>query len=587
MKLDFIDHDKLVPAKVNMRFAKKPPAVTDIEPSIRRRGILVPLIVRPSPAPLATFEIVAGLRRWTANGIVRGEGIDHGPLPCAILDAGDDAAAIEASLIENVARLDPDEVTQWETFTRLVREGREVEDIAATFGLPDLAIRRVLALGNLLPRIRNLYRDGRFDRATVRHLTLASKSQQRAWLALFDDPDAYAPTGHQLKAWLFGGQSIAASTALFDLDGYDGATVADLFGEDRYFADADAFWTAQNAAIEARRKAYLEAGWSDVVIVPPSEHFHGWEYEKTPKRKGGRIYVDVRANGEVTFHEGYLSHAEARRAHRGEPADAVKASRPELTSTLRTYIDLHRHAAVRAALLARPEVALRLMVAHAVVGSPLWSVRPEPQTTRNDDVRESVETCRGEAIFDERRRAVLDLLGYDGEEATVIRRYGGEHDLAALFRRLIELPDATVMEVIAIVIGETMAAGSAAIEAVGTEIGVVMADWWQADDAFLSLLRDREILGRIVADVAGETVADANRQEKGKVLKRIVADHLAGHDGRAKAERWVPRWMQFPPSAYTARGGVGTVMAQGRAIADGAETASGESRNGAPYAEAA
>ncbi len=148
-----------------------------------------------------------------------------------------------------------DEVRQWESFTRLVREGRGVEEIAMTFGLPELSIRRVLALGNLLPRIRELYRAERIDRVTVRHLTLASKSQQKAWLALFDDPDAYVPTGHQLKAWLFGGQSIPARFALFDIDGFSGAMVADLFGEDRYFADPDAFWTAQNAAIEASRAA--------------------------------------------------------------------------------------------------------------------------------------------------------------------------------------------------------------------------------------------------------------------------------------------------------------------------------------------
>src|SRR3546814_663418 len=143
-----------------------------------------------------------------SSDLALAEGIDHGPLPCAILEPGDDADAIEASLIENMARLDPDEVTQWESFVRLVKEGRKVEDIAATFGLPDLAVKRVLALGNLLPRIRTMYAKEEIDRATVRHLTLASKSQQKSWLALADDDNAYLPTGHQLKAWLFGGQSI-------------------------------------------------------------------------------------------------------------------------------------------------------------------------------------------------------------------------------------------------------------------------------------------------------------------------------------------------------------------------------------------
>lgn len=112
MKLDFIDTAHLGPAKINMRFTRKPPDVADLLPSVRSRGIIVPLIVRPAPASPGGFEIVAGLRRWTADGIVRAEGIDHGALPCAIIDEGDDAAAIEASLIENIARLDPDEVTQ-------------------------------------------------------------------------------------------------------------------------------------------------------------------------------------------------------------------------------------------------------------------------------------------------------------------------------------------------------------------------------------------------------------------------------------------------------------------------------------------
>lgn len=563
MTLVFIEQDKLSVSKTNMRFGRKAPDVSDILPTVRKRGVIQTLLVRPNGVE-GHFEIVAGARRYHAALIVAQETGEAEPLPCRILSETDDAAAIEASMIENLARLDADEVTQWETFTRLVKEGREVDDIAATFGLPDLTIRRVLALGNLLPRIRSLYVAEKIDRATIRHLTLASKSQQRAWLALFDDPDAYVPTGHQLKAWLFGGQSIPSGFALFDLEGYKGATIADLFGDDHYFADADAFWTAQNAAIEARRSAYLEEGWSDVVIVPPSDHFHSWEYEKAPKRKGGRVYVDVRGTGEVSFHEGYLTRKEAQRAARGDGPEPVRIARPEITSTMQTYIDLHRHAAVRAAMLGHPGVALRLMVAHAIGGSHLWRVSPEPQSTRNDEVRESVETCRGEAVFDERRRAILDVLGFSAEEPTVMGGNGDDYGVAGIFHRLIDLPDAIVMEIIAVIMGETLASGSAAVAAVGMQIGIDMADWWEADAAFFQLIRDKEILSRIVAEVAGETVAAANASEKAKVLKRIAADYLSGTDGRTKAERWVPRWMAFPASAYTERGGVGTVAAHER-----------------------
>ncbi|GAA4779417.1 ParB/RepB/Spo0J family partition protein [Stakelama sediminis] len=570
MELQFIELGKLVVSKTNMRYRRQAPDVADILPTVRKRGVIVPVLVRRVPAPDGgmggspeTFEIVAGARRFTAASIVADErreaGQDVEPMPCAILSDSDDADAIEASLIENVARLDADEVTQWETFTRLVKEGRDVADLSATFGIPELGVKRILALGNLMPRIRTLYRSGEIDPATVRHLTMASKSQQRAWLALFDDAEAYVPTGHQLKAWLFGGQSIPVKHALFDCEGMNGI-VSDLFGEDRYFADADTFWTAQSEAIQARRGDYLDAGWPDVVIVPQHEYFSTWEYEKAPKRKGGRVYIDVRSSGEVTFHEGYITRLEARRLAKGEAIDTGrKPPRPEVTGTMLTYIDLHRHAAVRAALTARPNVALRLMVAHAIVGSPLWTVKPEPQWTRNDWVRESIETCKAETDFDEKRRAVLAVLGFSPDEPTVTGGNGDGVGLVSVFLRLLELPDLVVMDVIALVMGETLSLGSAAVEAVGQEIGVDMARYWQADDAFLELLRDKEVLTRIVADVAGETVASANAGEKTKTLKAIIRNHLAGTEGRTRIEGWVPKWMTFPPDAYTSRGGVGTV----------------------------
>jgi len=44
------------------------------------------------------------------------------------MEPGDDAAALEASMLENLARLDPDEMTQYETFVRLNKTGKSVAD---------------------------------------------------------------------------------------------------------------------------------------------------------------------------------------------------------------------------------------------------------------------------------------------------------------------------------------------------------------------------------------------------------------------------------------------------------------------------
>lgn len=556
MELKHIDISKLCVSAANMR-ARGKADLSHILPSIRARGVIVPLIVRPTEDE-DRFEIVAGKRRYHAALIVAAESGEDEPLPCAIMAAGDDAAALEASLIENIARLDPDEVTLWETFTRLVREGRSPEDIALTFGLTELQVKRTLALGNLLPGIRGLYRNGEIDAATVRHLTLASKVRQREWLALLDDPEAHCPIGHQLKAWLFGGASVPVSAALFDVTEYPGEIVSDLFGEERYFADSASFWTAQTAAVEAKAEGYREAGW-DVVVLPTGEAFHSWEHERCPKRKGGKVFIAVGSRGDVAIHEGYISCKEARRREQGEASPDGKPVRSEISAPIQNYVDLHRHAAVRANLAGQPSLALRAMVAHAIVGSPLWNVRVEAQHAASDAVAESVENCTSEAVFDEKRRAVLAVLGFDPETPAVTGGYDGEHGIAGLLVRLLKLPDAVVLDVLVIAMAETLEAGSQLIELLGTLVGTDMAKVWHADDALLDLIKDREVLGHVLADVAGAQVATANEAESGKVKRKIIRDCLNGENGRAKVEGWVPQWMAFPPAAYTERGGVGTV----------------------------
>jgi ParB family transcriptional regulator, chromosome partitioning protein len=565
MKLDHIALDRLSISPANMRCGKKPPDISGILPSIRARGIIMPLLVRPNGSD-TTFEIVAGSRRFLAAQLVANENGVAEPLPCAIMEAGDDAAALEASLIENLARLAPDEVTQWESFTRLVKEGRTPDDISMTFGMPELTVKCILALGNLLPRIRQLYRAEEIDATSVRHLTLATKAQQKTWLALYDDPNASIPKGHQLKAWLFGGASISTSVALFDLETYQGRIVKDLFEKDGYFGEVREFEDAQRAAIEERKAAYIADGWSDVVVLPDGQYFHRYEFTATPKRKGGRVYVTIAHNGEVQFHEGYLTERESKRIAKGEaPEGQTKTTRPEITAAMTSYIDLHRHAAVRSALAANTGVALRVMVAHAICGSPLWGVRVQDQRSRNEAITESIETSVAEARFDERRRAVLAVLGFDPDEPSVTLGHEPRNGVSGLFLRLLELPDAVVMEVLGIVMAETLASGTGLIETIGLHLGVKMADYWVADDAFYGLIRDREVLTEVLREVGGDTVAEAHAAEKGKTIKGVINDYLTGGNGRAKVENWVSRWMAFPPSAYTLRGGVATVAAANRA----------------------
>ncbi|MFC3336799.1 hypothetical protein [Flavobacterium palustre] len=243
----------------------------------------------------------------------------------------------------------------------------------------------------------------------------------------------------------------------------------DLFGDHSYFADADLFWQMQEAAIAERIEGYRDAGWQDIAVMARGEAFHAWEHERCSKAKGGRIYVSMGHGGDVSFHEGYVTLKEARRLEQGGSVE--KAVRPELSAPLASYIDLHRHAAVRAKVAAAPAIALRLMVAHSIAGSSLWRVDVASQRGATDAISESVENCRSEADFDKERRIALDLLGLDPDTPTVTGA-GFDRELIPLYLRLLELDDAMVLGILAIVMGETLEAGSALIELLGVQLEV-------------------------------------------------------------------------------------------------------------------
>src|SRR5579863_218467 len=551
MELAHLALTQLSVSAANMRARKKLPDVTDLIPSVRVRGVLTPLLVRSTADP-DHFEVVAGRRRYHAVLAIAGEGSEAPLLPCAIMAEGDDAAALEASIIENYAREDPDEVTQWVSFTRLIREGRSLGQIAATFGMEEPQVKRILALGNLLPRIRELYAKGEIDAFSIRHLTLASRAKQAEWLALYRDPAAHAPTGQALKNWLLGGQSIPVTVALFDVALYADPIITDLFGDDQWFSNADSFWTLQREAIASLRKTYLDIGWADVVVMEPGQYFQRWEHEKVGKKAGGKVYIAVSRQGEVEAHEGWLTTREARRQERSaQSVQDQPVRRAELASTLQAYIDLHRHAMVQTALAQHSGVALRLMLAHAVAGSWLWNVKPDPLRAPTPAIAESHEHCKARTEFGKVRMAAKALLGFEPDNTPLTGDRGA--DIAVLFQHLLTLTEEEVHSVLAIVMAETLAVGSAIVETAGIELAVDPVTCWQPDDAFLGLLRQRAVLGALIGEVAGEAVATSNAHEKVKTLRGILGDCLAGANGRPKAEPWAPRWLRFPATTYFAR----------------------------------
>ena len=556
--LTHIPLDQLSVSKLNMRHGRKKPDVSDILPSIREKGIRQTLLVRREGDG---YGVIAGRRRYFALLELAKETGTVPLVPCAVMSEEDAASAIEASIIENVARLPATEMEQYVAFRKLTDEGKAPEDIATFFGVTELLVRRVLALAGLAAPIRKLYADDEIDRETIRALTLATPVQQAEWLKLWNSETERAPFGRACKAWVTGGSAITTDKALFDLDQYTGAVTADLFGERAVFADAETFWAAQAAEVSACIGQYLARGWTDVVCLERGAYFQRWEYVQTTKKKGGKVYVEQRHDGTVTFHEGWLKASEARRTKRQtEDGDAPSPAdiKPEMSGPLAEYIGLHRHGAAAASLLTAPSIALRLMVAHALTGSSLWNVRSHVCAARKNETHESVATSVARAEIDATLEQVDALFSALGVMRSLAN--GDAYSLCETFSALLAMSDEEVMQVLALTMAETLEAGGPVVEAVLHVCGTDLGHYWQPDEAFFELLRDKRAVNAMVADIASPSVAESVAKESGKVQKALIRNRIEGVDCTANPG-WRPGWMQVPPTGLVEGAGCATVEA--------------------------
>jgi ParB family chromosome partitioning protein len=541
-----------------MRHGRKKPDVSDILPSIREKGIRQTLLVRREAEG---YGVIAGRRRYFALLELAKETGTNPLVPCAVMSEEDAASAIEASIIENVARLPATEMEQYVAFRKLADEGKAPEDIATFFGVTELLVRRVLALAGLAAPIRKLYAEDEIDRETIRALTLATPAQQSEWLKLWNSETERAPFGRACKAWVTGGSAITTDKALFDLTQYTGAVTADLFGERAVFADAETFWTAQAAEVSTRIEQYLARGWSDVICLKRGSYFQRWEYVQTTKKKGGKVYVEQRHDGTVMFHEGWLKASEARNKSRQDidgDGSAQTDIKPEMSGPMAEYIGLHRHGAAAANLLAAPAIALRLMAAHALTGSSLWNVRPHVCGARKNETHESVSGSAAWAEIDaasERVEAMFSALG-----AMRPRSNGDAYSLCETFSALLAMSDEEVMKVLALTMAETLEAGGPVVEAVLHVCGTDLGRYWSPDDAFFDLLRDKRAINALVADISSPSVAESVTKESGKVQKALIQNRIEGVDCTANPG-WRPGWMQVPPTGLVEGAGCATVEA--------------------------
>ena len=117
-----ISRNKFQPRK---HFSKE--SLDELTNSIRERGIIQPIVVRPDKTNNDKYEIIAGERRWLAS---QNAGLHE--VPVVILDV-DDIKSLEFAIVENVQRQDLNPIEEARGYQRLVDDFNYNQDKLSKF----------------------------------------------------------------------------------------------------------------------------------------------------------------------------------------------------------------------------------------------------------------------------------------------------------------------------------------------------------------------------------------------------------------------------------------------------------------------
>lgn len=163
--------DRVVQAAYQPRQVFEPEALAELAQSIREKGVLQPLLVRPRGD---TFEIVAGERRWRASQLA---GLSE--IPVIIRDLGDQEA-LEIAIIENLQREDLGPLEEARAYQALLDHGLNQEGVAQAVGKGRSTVSNALRLLTLPETALRALDAGQISAGHARAI-LAQPEKDRAW----------------------------------------------------------------------------------------------------------------------------------------------------------------------------------------------------------------------------------------------------------------------------------------------------------------------------------------------------------------------------------------------------------------------
>ena len=166
--------EEILPSPRNPRKTFNDAPFTDLVLSIKEKGVLQPIIVRPLidfDDDTKKYEIVAGERRWRASAIAGALTIP------AIIRELSDQEAFDIMVIENLQREDLDPLEEARAFEAFTSAGGDIEDLANRIGSDPRYIRRRVRILTLPKEVLTGWRDGKISLGHLEQLMRLSSKE--------------------------------------------------------------------------------------------------------------------------------------------------------------------------------------------------------------------------------------------------------------------------------------------------------------------------------------------------------------------------------------------------------------------------
>lgn len=295
---------------LNPRKTMDPAELAELKASVKAKGILQSIIVRPAGD---RFEAVIGKRRHHVLGELIAEGTitaDFG-VPCHIRDLTD-SEVIELGLMENVIRAAMTPLETAEAMAELANRGVDAEVIAAMFGYEARRVKGTVAIGRLIAPARDLVRTGARSLDWAKVMTLAPAVIQEDICREIEENASRLIQPWEVRRRVEGG-SLLARNALFDIEAYKqagGIAIEDLFNTvdsgTAVLIDSHLFWKLQDAAIEAKQAELEAEGWALIEMMRDSTP-RLQDYARTDEPSQGFCIIEVSSTtGQVEIHKGLV-----------------------------------------------------------------------------------------------------------------------------------------------------------------------------------------------------------------------------------------------------------------------------------------